>query len=221
MTTPTFDEALDTLPFGLALEVLLSMVDELAAGTDRALAALREHADAVGAHLLLIGGVAVIRHGYQRTTKDRDVLVSYRTVQKLADRLMDDPAWERLEIRQYAFVHRPTGMPVDFLVSGDRMQLGRPYLFPDPADLETVEGVEGVRCIGLHELLCLKLLAGRMRDLADIMELVKLHLTEVNADRVLARIQPEDNDLREQFLAILKQAPIELENERRLGQGGC
>jgi len=199
--------------------VMLSMVDDLSAGTDEAIAALRAHADAVGARLLLIGGVAVIRHGYRRTTKDRDLLVSHRQVGQLADRLMDDPAWERLEVRQYAFLHRATGMPVDFLVSGDLMQVGRPYVFPDPADLEMVEGIEGVPCVGLHELLYLKLLAGRMRDLADVMELVKLHLAEVNADRVLARIHPEDSDFREQFLAILKQAPIELANERRLGQG--
>jgi hypothetical protein len=218
VTTPTLSQILDTQPFGVVLKVLLSMVNDLSSGKDEALAALRAHTDALGGDVLLIGGVAVIRHGYQRTTQDRDVLVDHRYVRELADRLMDDPAWERLEIRQYAFVHRPTSVPVDFLVSGDLMQLGRPYVFPDPAGQETIEGVEGIRCIGLHELLYLKLVAGRMRDLADVMELVKLHLDEVQPDRVLARIQPEDNDLREQFLAILKQAPIELANERRLGQ---
>jgi hypothetical protein len=212
-------EALDALPLGAKLNLLLGMVNDLSHGQDPTVAALREHADAIGARLLLVGGVAVIKHGYGRTTSDRDVLVSDRDAPKMADRLMDDPDWERLEIRQWAFLYRPTGIAVDFLVSGDLMQLGRPYLFPRPESVEAVEGVEGVPVIGLHDLLYFKLMAGRMQDLADTMQLCKLHLNEVSADRVLAPIQPEDDDLRKKFLDLLAQAPVELANEQRLGQG--
>jgi len=215
----TLRQTLDALPLGGKLNFLLGMTSDLSQGRDATLAALREHADAVGARLLLIGGVAVIRHGYARTTSDRDVLLSFQDAPKLADRLMNDPDWERLEIRQWAFLYRPTGVSVDFLVSGDLMQWGRPYLFPHPEKLEAVEGIEGVPVIGLHDLLYFKLMSGRMQDLADAMQLCKLHLDQVNADRVLAPIQPEDDDLRKKFLDLLAQAPVEIANEQRLGQG--
>jgi hypothetical protein len=64
----------------------------------------------------------------------------------------------------------------------------------------------------------MKLLAGRMQDLADIMELCKRHLGDLEPERVVARLEPEDADLRERFLDIWKQAPVELAGEQRLGQ---
>lgn len=204
---------------GYVLNVLCGMTSELAKGNDPTVAALRRAAEEISARVLLVGGAAVIRHGYERTTIDRDFLVGYRDVERLAEHLMDDPDWERLEIRRYAFLYRPTTVQVDFLVTRDLMDLGRPYLFPDLDDVETADEVEGVPVVGLHDLLWLKLLAGRMRDLADMMELCKLHLAQVDPDRVLRRLQREDEDLREKLVEILKKAPIELANEARLGQG--
>ncbi|MBS0210276.1 MAG: hypothetical protein JSS27_15125 [Planctomycetes bacterium] len=195
------------------------MVDQLREGKDPAVQAVKRHAAELQAKLVLVGGVAVITHGYPRPTQDRDFLVDYRVVNALAERLQDDADWERLEIRQYAFLHRPSGIQVDFLVSGDLMQLGRPYLFPDATNIETQGDIEGVPVIGLHDLLWLKLLAGRMQDLADIMQLCKLHLGQIDPERVLSRLLPEDADLRATLLEIIRKAPIEIANEQRLGQG--
>lgn len=195
------------------------MVDDLYSGHDPAVAAVQVHAAAVGAKLILVGGVAVIAHGYQRPTQDRDFLVDYRISDRLAEAIWDDPDWERLEIRQYAFLHKPSGIQVDFLVSGNLMDLGRPYCFPMIDTVETAGEIEGVPVIGLHDLLWLKLLAGRMQDLADVMQLCKLHLDEIKPDRVLAPLLPEDDDVRQVFLEILRKAPIEIANEQRLGQG--
>ncbi|HEX4132205.1 MAG TPA: hypothetical protein VHZ24_19400 [Pirellulales bacterium] len=195
------------------------MLDDIVAGRDASLEALQIEASAIGVRTVVVGGVAVIRHGYRRTTTDRDVLIDFRDAPRLADRLMESSDWERLEIRQYAFLHKPTNMVVDFLVSGDLVQLGRPYLFPFIDKIETVEPVGGIPVIGLHDLLWLKLLAGRMRDLGDMMELCKLHLGNIEPDRVLASLEPEDDDLRQTMLEIIRKAPIEIANERRLGQG--
>jgi hypothetical protein len=168
--------------------------------------------------LLLVGGAAVNLHGYERTTMDRDFLVGYQDARALAERLMDSPDWERLEIREYAFSHLPTGVQVDFLVTRNLITLGRPYCFPDLEQLETAVSIEGVPVIALHDLLFLKLLAGRMQDLADAMELVKRHLHEIEPERVVGRLEPEDSDLRQTFLDLVAKAPIELANERRHGQ---
>lgn len=195
------------------------MLGDVSKGRDKTVQALRSVAEAERARIVVVGGLAVIRHGYERTTTDRDFLVDYRDVARLADRLMDIADWERLEIRQYAFIHRPTNVHVDFLVSRDLMQLGLPYYFPDLDKLETAGEVSGIPVIGLHDLLWLKLVAGRMQDLADIMQLCKLHLDKIDPERVLKHVQPEDQHLRERLMDILRRAPQELESEARLGQG--
>ena len=210
---------LESPPWADRLHEMLGMMNDLTQGSDETLRALRQEADAIGAPLLLVGGIAVIRHGYARTTDDRDALVSRRHAPALAERLMDHVDWERLETRQYAFVYRPTGVEVDFLVSGDLITLGSPYRFPEPDELEIAGRLEGIPVIGLHDLIYFKLLAGRMRDLADVMELCKRHLQEIDASKVFARLEPDDATIRERFSEILKQAPQELENERRFGGG--
>jgi hypothetical protein len=215
----TIGSTQDDLRFQARFMGLLAMVDNIALGRDATLSALRSEADQESVPMVVVGGAAVIRLGYERTTKDRDVLIGYREAIRLAERLMELPDWERLEFRMYAFLHRPTNTVVDFLVSGDLIQLGRPYYFPALDKIETSQTIEGVPVIGLHDLLWLKLLSGRMQDLADIMQLVKLHMNEIDPERVLAALQTEDDDLRQTFLEILRKAPIEIANEQRLGQG--
>ena len=214
----TIDDVLDALPLGGKLNLLCNMLDDLVQGKDETLAALRREAEAIGASPVIVGGVAVIKHGYERTTKDRDVLLTNDDAERLAEHLMNHPDWERLEIRQYAFLYKPTGIPVDFLVSGDLMQLDRPYYFPRPNAADLNYQVEGLFVVGLHDLLWMKLVAGRMRDLADAMELVKRHLNAIDPEKVLFRLQKEDDDLRVMFLEIIRKAPLELANEARLGQ---
>ncbi len=87
------------------------------------------------------------------------------------------------------------------------------------SSFELVEPVSGIPVIGFNDLLWLKLQAGRMRDLADIMQLCKIHLGKIDPDRVLRRLLPEDTDLRDTLLDIIRKAPIEIANEQRLGQG--
>src|SRR6218665_2458704 len=108
--------ALGAMHWTKRLEVLWGMTNDITDGHDKTLRVLREEAESLGIKFLIVGGVAVIRYGYERTTKDRDILVSYRDAKNLAEHLWDHPDWERLEIREYAFVYKPTGMSVDFLV---------------------------------------------------------------------------------------------------------
>lgn len=217
--TLTFDEQLKTMSYGQKLNLLLTMVDDLKNGRDETLGAIRPFIDSIGAQAVVVGGAAVIRHGYERTTKDRDLLVDHRHARELGFALMDDENWERLEIREYAFQYKPNGMVVDFLVSRNLMDLGRPYYFPDVDAVEHTAPIEGIPTIGLHELIWFKLLAGRMRDLGDIMELCKLNEGKVDPERVLKDLQPEDQDLRDTMMDLLRRVPIELAGERRLGQG--
>jgi hypothetical protein len=78
--------------------------------------------------------------------------------------------------------------------------------------------VGGVPLEGLHCLLYWKLQSGLMRDLGDIMELCKCHLDVIDAESVVSPLEGDDQ-LRTTFLDILRKAPLEIANERRLGQG--
>jgi hypothetical protein len=84
--------------------------------------------------------------------------------------------------------------------------------------VETAGEISELPVIGLHDLIWMKLIAGRMQDLADIMELCKRHLGQIDAARILQPVLPEDDDLRQTLNDILRRAPIELAGERRLGQ---
>lgn len=194
------------------------MLNELTDGRDETMRALRDESASLGIPFVIVGGVAVILYGYERTTKDRDILVSYRDAKRLGEHLWDHPDWERLEIREYAFVYKPTGMSVDFLVGMDLMSLGQPYCFPEPSEVEIGGQFENIPLIGLHDLLFLKVVAGRPRDQVDVMELVKLHLPEIQPERILSKLDPLDDERREFFLKVMRDAPKELEGERRLGQ---
>ena len=218
MSTNSFTY-LEPSAFATRLHGLLQMVDDIARGQDTTLRMLREEADKLAVNLVAVGGVAVIRHGYERTTTDRDVLVSYKHAKRFGMHLWDHADWERLEIAEYAFVYRPTGIKVDFLVGRDLMTLGQPYYFPEPDEVEKASPIEEIPVVGQHDLLYFNLLAGRLQDLPDMMQLIKLHLNEIVPERILSRLDALDEERKNKFLEIVRDAPKEIANERRLGQG--
>ena len=72
-----------------------------------------------------------------------------------------------------------SGVKVEFLVSGQFPGDGKPkpVAFPDPRDVTTE--IAGLRCLSLEKLVELKLASGmtnpdRMKDIADVYELIKL-----------------------------------------------
>lgn len=150
------------------------------AAVDRVLAALNCPA-------LLAGGWAVWRHGYLgRVTQDLDVVLP-------ADRLEDFlrtaavAGFEALTVQpgnRPKMLHRDTGTQVDLLPEG-----GRPGTFTNPAPTTIPHpqhmGAEvgKLRYLGLPYLIELKLAAGRARDEADIIELVRANPQEVESVR--------------------------------------
>jgi len=217
--TTTLREHLRDQPLGYVLNVLSARARNLAEGNDETVAALGRVANVVGARLVLAGGAAVIWHGYESTTDDRVFLIDDPDLNRLEQRLTGDALWERLVSLRCAYVYRPTRVRVDFLVTGHAIAPEKSYLCPKLDELEIAGVVEGVSVVGLHDLMWLKLVAGRMRDLVDVMELCKLHLALVDPDRVLRRPHCEDEGQRNKLAEIWHKAPIELANEARLGQG--
>jgi hypothetical protein len=135
---------------------------------DRALPAVRRLFETAGAEYKLVGGLAVVHHGYVRTTEDVDILVD-RDASRRLDDLLQEHGFERLSPSRLR--HLESGVVVDLLLAGDPMPRpgGPPY--PSPASL--AGSVDDPTVVGLSGLLELKLGAARHQDLADVVALLK------------------------------------------------
>jgi hypothetical protein len=134
---------------------------------DAALPASRALLAAAGARFKYVGGVAVVHHGYLRTTDDIAVLVDAPSVAKIVNLapahgfIVESPARLR---------HIASQVAIDFLVAGAPMPGPGAPAYPDPDDLAGSENDPTI--VGLSPLCELKLRAHRHRDLADIVELL-------------------------------------------------
>lgn len=143
----------------------------------------------LGIPYAVAGGMALVAHGYERTTVDVDVLLTAEglaAVHKHLDGLGYLPPFnESKHLRDVE-----TGVRIEFLVSGQFPGDGKPkpVAFPDPATAGTV--IAGVRYLKLSALIELKLASGmtntgRLKDLADVQELIRvLGLPESFADQL-------------------------------------
>jgi hypothetical protein len=143
-----------------------------------ALEAIGRRLDALAVPYAVAGGMALVAHGYDRTTVDIDVLVTESGLLTIHQRLVGlgyRPAFEgsRKQLRD-----TDRGVRVEFLVAGEFPGDGKPkaVAFPDPTG-SSVE-IGGIRYLRLPTLLELKLASGishpgRLKDLADVQELIQ------------------------------------------------
>lgn len=126
----------------------------------------------------IVGGLALFQHGYRRFTEDVDLLVTADSLKRIH---------KELEGLGYLPPHRQSkhlrdtelGVRIEFLVSGQFPGDGKPkpVAFPDPAT--SAVSIGDIRYLSLENLIELKLASGisnvgRMRDLSDVMELIKV-----------------------------------------------
>jgi len=150
---------------------------------------------------LIVGGMAVIHYGYRRYTHDADILYANADEFDLLRRLKKDfrtvlkakSGWHHLE-------HRKTKVRLELIPEGG---VGTYGFIPGP---KTVGGKEGL--ISLLGLVWLKLVAGRGKDDADLLELAKQQWNEMSA--LVERLPPE---LRDRYSELLAKAKREFEND--------
>jgi hypothetical protein len=101
--------------------------------------------------------------------------------------ILEPPAdrWPKLR-------HRETGIDVDILPEGGRpgtAQRQAPTTIPHPAAMGAVKGL--LRYMSLQSLVELKLAAGRLRDEADVVELIRENREQIDAIRAhLTSVHP-------------------------------
>lgn len=134
--------------------------------------------DELGIPYAVAGGMALFTHGYRRFTEDVGILVTRQGLTAIHTKLEGlgylPPFPKSKHLRD-----TDLGVKIEFLVTGDYPGDGKPkpVAFPDPS-AAAVEH-EGVKYLSLPTLVELKLASGmtnpdRMRDLADVLELIKL-----------------------------------------------
>lgn len=126
----------------------------------------------------VLGGMALVAHGYRRTTEDIDILISPSSLKELHESLVGlgfRPLFEGSKnIRDVK-----TGVRIEFVLAGQFPGDGKPkpVAFPEPEEV-AVE-IDGIKFIALPKLIELKLASGmtnpgRLRDLADVQELIRV-----------------------------------------------
>lgn len=143
----------------------------------------------MGIPYAVVGGMALVAHGYDRTTVDVDVLLPADALPRVhaeLDGLGYVPPFEgSRDLRD-----TETGVRIEFLVAGQFPGDGKPkpVAFPDPSTASVV--IDGIRYVGLETLVELKLASGmtnpgRIKDLADVQELIRtLRLDAPFAERL-------------------------------------
>ena len=127
---------------------------------------------------VVVGGMAMFQHGYRRFTEDVDLLVTREGLKEIHQEL-EGLGYRRPFQGSKNLRDTEHGVKIEFLLTGDFPGDGKPkpVAFPTPAAV--ADEVGGMRCINLPALLELKLASGmtnseRMKDLADVIELIKV-----------------------------------------------
>jgi len=142
-----------------------------------ALHALVRNLDRLGVPYAVAGGMALVAHGYDRTTVDVDILVTPESLAAIHDSL-DVLGYVRPYEKSRNLRDVQYGVRIEFLVTGQYPGDGKPkpVAFPDPAASNTQ--IDGISYVNLPTLVELKIASGmtnpgRLKDLADVQELIR------------------------------------------------
>ncbi len=133
-----------------------------------------------GVEYALIGGMALVAHGYRRFTDDIDILLTPVALNLFREKLVGLGYLPAFATATKAFRDTQTNVKIEIITTGEYPGDGRPkpVVFPDPTQARTDR--EGLWVITLEKLIELKLASGltaphRLKDLADVQELI-MHL---------------------------------------------
>ncbi len=127
----------------------------------------------------VIGAVALNQHGYRRFTEDIDLLLTPEGLEKFQNELVSLGYRPAFKGATKKFRTTEENVTVEIITSGEFPGDGKPkpVVFPQPNENQTE--IDGIKTITLEKLVELKLASGmtaphRLKDLADVQELVKI-----------------------------------------------
>jgi len=133
-----------------------------------------------GLEYAVIGGMALVAHGYRRFTEDVDILLTPAALKLFKEKFVGLGYVPAFTTASKSFRDTRTGVKVEVMTTGEYPGDGKPkpVVFPDPALARTER--EGLWVLTLEKLIELKLASGlsaphRLKDLSDVQELI-VHL---------------------------------------------
>ena len=126
---------------------------------------LVDELDENGLDYALIGGLALVAHGYRRFTEDVDILMTPEALQVFRERLLGRGYLPAFSGATKTFRDTRTGVRIKVITTGREAYPGdgkpKPIAFPVPTDARLQR--EGVWLITLDKLIELKLASGLIR----------------------------------------------------------
>ena len=145
---------------------------------------------------VVVGGMALVEHGYRRTTEDIDIVMRPETLEAFRERCVGRGYLPAFAGAKKAFRDTESGVRIEVLTTGGYPGDGKPkpIAFPDPGERAVVG--EEFRYVPLETLIELKLASGltaphRIQDLADVQSLI--HHAKLARD-LAERLDPSVRD---------------------------
>lgn len=158
----------------------------------------------------VIGAVALNQHGYRRFTEDIDLLLTKEGLEKFRENLVGLGYRPAFWGAKKKFCTTEENIPVEIITAGEFPGDGLPKAvqFPNPKEF-SIE-IDGIKTVSLEKLIELKLTSGitaadRLKDLADVQELIKIKNLDAGFAEKLNKF------VREKFLE-LQSAVINAQN---------
>jgi hypothetical protein len=179
----------------------------------KALATLQTLSRKEGIPLAIVGGLAAIHHGYERFTKDIDVVVRgahLDVLTRVAPQygikvIWNDPdGWHKLQCE---------GVPIDVVPEGRKPRKDAPSVIPGPEQLGVRESAGYAEIAGWMET---KLGSYRVQDRADVVQVVKV-TAAVTLKRIRKHLGKAHAIYLRRFDELLGAAKEEKEQERERG----
>lgn len=152
---------------------------------NKTLARLSKDLEAHGIDYAVIGAAALLAHGYKRLTEDIDLLMTPAGLQKFHDELVGlgyAPSFPGARKRIRSTVD---GVSIEVMTTGEYPGDGKPKPVSMPEPMAASVEIDGINFLTLEKLIELKLASGisaahRLKDLADVQELIKIRRLDAN-----------------------------------------
>jgi predicted nucleotidyltransferase len=156
-----------------------------------------------GIEYSVVGAIALNGYGYRRFTEDINLLLTRDGTEKFQKELVGLGYRPAFTGASRKFRTTAENVPVEIITTAEFPGDGKPkpVVFPEPGENQTE--IDGVKFLSLEKLIELKLASGmtaahRLKDLADVQELIKIK--DLNADYA-EKMNPF---VREKFLELQK-----------------
>ena len=136
---------------------------------------LEEH----GIDYAVIGAVALLAHGYPRFTEDIDLVMTADGLRKFHDELVGVGYKPALPGARKRLKSTVDGVTIEVMTTGEYPGDGKPKPVSMPEPDKASTEIDGIKFVTLEKLIELKLASGisapdRLKDLADVQELIKI-----------------------------------------------